>query len=197
MKHEIGKTIGNLHIQDYTEIKNGRRSYILQCTCGKQVRGTNDSVKRAEVTLKQQGVSGCMNCIRKARALNKCANDGSYRDIFVRYKKGAKTRKLDWGLTYEQAVSLFKGSCVYCGEEPKHTYSRSKYYKVPYNGIDRIDTTQGYFYDNCASSCRACNVSKHEMSVKDFLNHVKKIYDFQRLSREGVEPSGSKQEASY
>ena len=196
MKHEIGKTIGNLRLDRYTEIKDGRRSYILVCTCGKEILGTNLSIQRAEEALKTQNVSGCMNCIRKSRAENKAQGDGAYRDIFVRYKKGAKNRNINWELSFQQAAQLFAGNCVYCGDAPKGSYSRSKYYKTPYNGIDRVNTKLGYIPTNVVSCCRACNVAKHEFTVDEFMHHVKKIYDFQRLSRKGVESSDSKQEGS-
>ena len=83
---------------------------------------------------------------------------------------------------------------MYCGNIPKNTYSRSKYYKAAYNGIDRVDSTKGYTKDNVVSCCRSCNMAKAELTVTEFFKHIKQIYDFQRLERKLVDPSGSKQE---
>lgn len=197
MKHQIGLTIGNNTLTNYTEIKKGRRAYIFTCTCGKIIHATNLSISRMLNTYETTGCSGCMNCIRKCKSINNYNDVTKYGDIHNRYKKGAKRRNIEFHLTPEESAKLFAGNCNYCGDAPTGTYSRSKYYTTPYNGIDRVNTKKHYTIDNCVSCCRACNVAKHEMSVSEFLNQVEKIYLFnsQRLSRKGVDPSGSKQKA--
>lgn len=69
----------------------------------------------------------------------------------------------------------------------------------PLNGIDRIDSSKGYTIDNCVSCCPLCNQMKSNIDQNMFLTQIEKIYNFknvQRLSREGVESSDSKQSGS-
>lgn len=194
MKYNIGHTIGDFTVSSYTPIHNGRRHYVITCSCGTSVKGNNQSIGKMEQTLEKHGYAGCMTCIRKRKALQKVADGGEYRDVYVRYKKGAKHRDIAWNLDYSTAKVLFSSSCHYCGSLPLTSYSISKYYMVPYNGIDRVDSSKNYTIDNVVSCCRKCNVAKSDLTTGEFLSHIKQIYDFQRLERKLVDPSGSKQE---
>ncbi len=94
MKYEIGLQIGDLKLIEYTPIINGHRKYIFQCSCKNKIQATTTSVKRMYTTLALHNYVGCMNCIRKTKAQTKVALGGEYKDIYNRYKKGAKNRKI-------------------------------------------------------------------------------------------------------
>lgn len=79
------------------------------------------------------------------------------------YKKNAKRRKLDFNLSKEDFYVLTSQPCHYCGDIKE------------YNGIDRIDSTQGYFLKNCVSCCSICNKMKLDYKYSFWLNHMKKI----------------------
>lgn len=95
---------------------------------------------------------------------------------------------------YGQVMSLdnFKllstSNCNYCGQEPERIvedmscYTKSKKkiseYTVKINGIDRVDNSIGYTYENSAPCCSRCNFAKHTMSRGDFLQWIQKVYDF-------------------
>ena len=42
---------------------------------------------------------------------------------------------------------------------------------------DRVDTTKGYFKENCVPCCKMCNIMKNKFSKEDFINKVKSIYN--------------------
>lgn len=84
------------------------------------------------------------------------------------YKSGAKARNLEWNLSDEQFLNLVTQDCIYCGHSQK------------YNGIDRIDSSKGYSIDNCVPCCSWCNTMKLNHSTEEFLNHINKIYNFQK-----------------
>ena len=46
---------------------------------------------------------------------------------------------------------------------------------VKYNGVDRINSSDGYIADNCVPCCETCNRMKMDHDLHDFLEHVKKI----------------------
>ena len=84
------------------------------------------------------------------------------RSKYAGYKHGAKNRGYDFKISYEQFCKLIFEPCHYCGESPQ-------------SGIDRVNNTIGYVYDNCVSCCWRCNKWKHTMSDTEFIDHANKI----------------------
>lgn len=80
------------------------------------------------------------------------------------YIFSAKRRNHDFTLTFEEFKVLFESSCKYCGKENA-------------NGVDRVNNQIGYLLNNCVSCCDMCNKMKWKHSEKDFLKHIKKIYN--------------------
>ena len=54
-----------------------------------------------------------------------------------------------------------------------------------YNGIDRIDNNKPYIKENLVPCCKKCNFFKSNHTKKDFLDHVKIIYEYNKLQYEG------------
>lgn len=79
---------------------------------------------------------------------------------------------------------IVKKNCFFCGSPPSNiATNRGKIPKtVIYSGIDRLDNSIGYTERNCAPCCKKCNYWKRADSVDTFLQHVRKIYDVQKLS---------------
>ena len=48
---------------------------------------------------------------------------------------------------------------------------------LKYNGIDRVDSSKGYEYNNVVSCCKNCNSAKMQLSIKEFKEHIIKIYN--------------------
>lgn len=82
------------------------------------------------------------------------------------YKKNAKKRNFDFSLTKDEFYNLINQDCYYCGEVPN-----------PYNGIDRINSAEGYYLDNCVPCCEMCNKMKLDYSIEEWYNHMKKILE--------------------
>ena len=82
------------------------------------------------------------------------------------YKKNAKKRNLIFELSKEEFYELTSKPCYYCGD--LHNY----------NGIDRIDSNEGYVLDNCISCCEYCNKMKLDYSAEFWIQHIKKIIKF-------------------
>jgi len=110
---------------------------------------------------------------------------GIRKSLYTVYKSNARNRGYDFNLTLEEFNSLITQPCHYCGQEPevlnggslsdRRDKSQPNLYT---NGIDRIDSTKGYTVENCVPCCSKCNLMKNTYSVDEFLNHVKKISDF-------------------
>jgi len=123
-----------------------------------------------------------------------------YKLIYNDYKHQAAKRGYSFELTQEEAYDLFTSNCTYCNSLPSNvkTHTRNKNISFKYQGIDRINPEGNYTSDNTTPCCSKCNYAKREMKHQEFLDWITTVYKFgvQRLSREGVEPSGSKQRPS-
>ena len=61
--------------------------------------------------------------------------------------------------------TLIYADCYYCGKFPN---------KV--NGIDRVNNSVGYTYDNCVPCCKRCNYLKNKTTQEEFAQWVIDIY---------------------
>lgn len=86
--------------------------------------------------------------------------------LFRTTKYGAGKKNNEFLLTKEQFKSIILLPCKYCGE------------KIERRGIDRMDNNKGYTMENSAPCCKMCNYMKKNYLVENFLQHIKKIHDF-------------------
>ena len=143
--------------------------YLIQCKkCGEIFSRKKECIHNFE-NLK------CRNCIhnRHGKSLNTLLYN-----VFIHYKNNAKQRNIEWNLSEEEFKDIITQSCTYCGETPNITKTSSyngMYEKI--TGIDRIDSTKGYFKENCIPCCKMCNIMKNKFSKKDFIDKIKAIYN--------------------
>jgi hypothetical protein len=128
----------------------GVGSYDCSCQCG--------VVRRigAGELLKGTRSKGCRRC-RSGYPEGLCA-------LYSEYKQNAKTRNIQFSLSHSEVLCLVTKPCYYCQKNPS-----------PYIGIDRLANALGYLLENCVPCCSLCNHMKCDMSVEDFLLHVRKI----------------------
>lgn len=103
-------------------------------------------------------------------------------------KNNAFSRNLEFNLSIEEVKLLNKQNCFYCDCYPNQKISlkscQNKHYSqeaishslYTYNGIDRIDSTKGYFLENCVACCGKCNWLKNSLNEKEFIEIINKIY---------------------
>jgi len=82
---------------------------------------------------------------------------------FVKYKAAAKSRNLEFTLTFEQFIAFWQQPCYYCQDTTKTV------------GLDRLNNDEGYITQNVVSCCSVCNLMKRGLSVTDFVKKCKKI----------------------
>lgn len=91
--------------------------------------------------------------------------------LLSKYRTIAKKRDLVWSLDEKDARILFNSICFYCGQADK----RGKC------GIDRVNNSEGYVYDNCVACCLMCNRMKKDWSLDSFLLITRHIAAFNHL----------------
>lgn len=160
--------------------KNGNRStryfWLFKCDCGREV------IKRARRVLSSQGTRALCSKVYHPDGFTNGGSGGPeyslWKALYTSYRTNAGYSKRVFGLTFDEAVCLFKASCKYCGRSPskKKTHKVASSVSVKWNGIDRINSREGYFIKNCVTCCEDCNLAKSNSTVDDFLSWVKMVY---------------------
>jgi len=92
------------------------------------------------------------------------------------YMNKAKARNIPFELTQEQFLRCLRNAqCYLCGVSEQVTYL----------GVDRVNNSVGYEVSNVEPCCSTCNYMKNNTSLKDFLNHLQKIYNHFQVSYQG------------
>ena len=114
----------------------------------------------------------CFKCYEECQKSNKNRKNKDKDKHLIRlynYKKSAKERNLEWNLTDDYAINLMKQNCYYCND------------LNGINGIDRIDSSKGYFNNNCVTSCFQCNSMKNTKNINDFHKICEHIVTYNNL----------------
>jgi hypothetical protein len=166
--------------------KSGKyKTWHCICDCGQE----KDIIDRSLVS----GHTQSCGCIRNENNKNNhfILSDGQagFNYLYYQYKKGAIAKGLTFELTHEEFLSLTKMNCYYCGIEPLQEAitdsmkKRANYNgNYLYNGIDRRNNIKGYTVENCVPCCKICNYFKKNMLEIEFLNHVNRIYRYQKVN---------------
>lgn len=176
MNNLLGQKFGRLTVIKKSNSDRSRRScWICICSCGKETRPVRSYSLIKGLTLS----CGCLvkDKIREIRSLPN--GEASLNSLFYDYKNNALKRGLEFSLNLKEFKEFTSKICYYCGSEPSKLH-RSKVYKKPYiyNGLDRIDSTLGYFYKNIVSCCYNCNRAKSNLSIEEFDNWVGKLVSY-------------------
>lgn len=95
--------------------------------------------------------------------------------VFRRYVFGAKKRKLNFELSYDDFKYLITKNCVYCDAEPQSKLINKT--NVNIHGIDRFENELGYLASNCYTCCQTCNQMKSDYSFDEFKEHIINIHN--------------------
>lgn len=158
----------------YKKSKLNMKIPFVKCKCS---CGETTSVNLNRIIRGSTKNCGCVNhrCIEPGLAMIK--------HIFSGYVKKAKARGLKFDLTIEQFLEFSKKNCAYCDKGPSNL-AKGRNGDFVYNGIDRIDSSLGYFEGNMVACCNNCNRMKTSHSLEDFKSMIKRIYDHMKLGEQ-------------
>lgn len=193
-----GSVFGKLKVVSGIEIRNTHRYYKVVCECGVEKFVFGQSLKKG-----RSKSCGCaraelfINSQKKTRQFNRDGgeiktigfkNDRAAHLYQVAFRNSIRDRGSFSGsdLSFHVWKSLVDSPCHYCGtlgSNKKADYSSGKRLVsnkvIAINGIDRVDSTLPYVASNCVPCCKICNIMKSNLTVNEFLDHVKKIYERQ------------------
>lgn len=121
-------------------------------------------------------VSACAECNNGKGCLDavtfwqRCAHFSGVREFpeafpdcragtYAIYKSVAVKRNLTFDLTKDEFTAVCARECTYCGKQPSDAHT---------NGIDRLDSSQGYTHGNVTACCGECNRMKHTRTPTQF-----------------------------
>jgi hypothetical protein len=94
--------------------------------------------------------------------------------LHAHYRAAALKRGHCWLLSPVAFLRLVNSSCTYCGKPPSSLIRTKAGDVFSYNGIDRVDNSEGYTQANCVACCGICNRMKGVMSQAEFVAHLKR-----------------------
>jgi hypothetical protein len=169
-KNLIGMTFGHLVVIDYGSTPG---KWLCLCDCGekKEIKFTRLFGQNGPL------IKSCGCKMHKTQnGLNPAFNL-----LYSDYRKSAPKRGYSFGLSTEEFMDLTSRNCYFCNRPPstiRWTPDKKSYYR--YNGIDRIDNSKDYLWDNCVPCCKECNCLKCAVTM----DMARKMVEFQPLERE-------------
>lgn len=182
IEDEIGNTYNYLTVLEETEPKLTNAGYlarrwIFQCICGNE-----KSLYPGNVFSGSIKSCGCKKTEVTREAIKKYYGEKYEYPVEGRLYSSYKKHGKKFELSSEEFIELVNSKCHYCGIEPTLIrYNKTKSVAKPLNGIDRIDSSKGYFSNNVVPCCPQCNRAKLDMSVEEFLDFINRVFNWQHM----------------
>ncbi len=176
-KIQIGERFGRLVVieklpKSEYDTRNVRRTlFNCKCDCG------NFKIVDAGNLKKATRSCGCLKR-ENARLQGKIQRTPLtfLRNYYGEYRRAARYNNRSFEITFEEFSDIVQKNCFYCGTAP--TIRETKMVvglPVPINGVDRIDSSNGYIKENIRSCCPQCNRMKLDYTLGEFLMKVYNI----------------------
>jgi len=178
VKDEIGNHYGRWTVIKQANSRNHSAMWLCHCDCG-----TERVIKGSSLRSGHTKSCGCVHRVlcdhsevksRERRSLSPC--QAAINRLFTQYRSGARRKGRVFALSLSEFESLTSSACHYCGASPQnvfHGWKGKGTYK--YNGIDRVDSDDGYVVANCVPCCTMCNMAKAATPAGEFRNWVAQV----------------------
>ncbi len=172
----VGRQFGKLTVESEQIGWNRHQKSIRICKCE---CGNTCTVTGSKLTSGWTQSCGCLQRERTGESAieravgraNRLPEGEAAAHAAYRVKTGnARKRGINFELTEDQFRQLSSQNCFYCGREPSNRYNnnngRKGYYHGDFihSGIDRVDNTKGYLFENCVPCCKECNFMKADIT---------------------------------
>ena len=115
---------------------------------------------------------------------------------YHRVKNAAEDRGIEFFISKDEFYLLSSRDCSYCGRPPSNLCSAKsiKTGEYKYSGMDRLDSSGPYSIENVVPCCAECNRGKQSMTIKEFLEWIKKLYQNREKINELCKYNGTQAE---
>lgn len=173
------KKYGKLLVIERSEKRSGKNNqHILWkciCDCGNIHYTEAYKLKRG-----RKKSCGCMDSGRNPSFINNRGMALWNRLYLSTIKKRAKKQGYETDINIDLFIKISSENCFYCNSEGTQKLEdriKNSEAFITFNGIDRINSSRGYFMDNIVSCCKHCNTAKNTLSQSDFKQLIKRIYE--------------------
>lgn len=140
--------------------------WLFKCDCGK-----NAELPLGEVTALKRQSCGC-----------KRKNPDRKEALWIKTRANALRHSLDYGsvtdIDLNAYIDLVTQDCYYCGSPPTTQIKDAASDLILFrNGLDRVDSNDGYVLTNVVPCCEKCNRAKLNLSYDDWINLISKVYE--------------------
>ena len=177
-----GLTFGKLTViklekseeRQWTRQKVTLRWYLCRCECGKE------TVAYGPALSKHNGTQSCGCSYKEWRKTEEGRSflfkkGTAFRKVLYQYKHDAKRRGLSWQLSNEEFKHLTSSPCYFTGKLPSTAMEAASGEIYMYNGVDRLDSKEGYTLKNCVPCCTEVNFMKRNLPYEKFIELCKAI----------------------
>lgn len=154
--------------------------YRCICDCGEET-----IVAYGNLQQKNTLSCGCLRSETARARKTKPIQEVIAVQVWNYYQRNARTRGLIFSLSKSSFAKLIFGPCHYCGviggttTKTAWSVKRGELRATVNNGVDRVDSSQGYTDENCVSACKICNLAKSSLSTEEFWHWVTRLVAFQ------------------
>lgn len=169
LNQRFGHLVAVKQLQFLNKTDNGMGTlWLCKCDCGNEIQVTGRILKHYK--------RHC-GCVKRTSSLKLPFGEASVNRRFCQLRNTAKRKGLSLEITLEKFKQLTQQNCYYCGAEPVKRFDKSSENGViASNGLDRIDSTQGYTLKNIVPCCSNCNYAKRSLTQEQFKTIIKRIY---------------------
>lgn len=184
----VGMRYGRLEVIEHKgKDHRDKHLWLCKCDCGNEKVVVADNLS--------SGKSKSCGCLKREFLSRKGNQFGLFEDrveaiLKVQYSH-LKRRNLKFGgdiLSFDEFKNKSLSKCNYCGlEYSKILEDRLNETKngkklsdtiIKVNGLDRLDSNKGYSSENTVACCKYCNTAKNTMSVDEFKEWIKRVYEY-------------------
>jgi len=189
-KDLTGKKINRLLVIKFEEYKPNKKGvrkcyYLCKCDCGNERVISHQELTHGRISC------GCALDEFRKNVFGKNAKErmslpygeSSFNALYNEYIDRCKRKQRKFGLTKEEFKEITSKNCFFCGIEPLQIFSKGKKHRNGHyfhNGIDRINSLEGYVKGNILPCCEICNKAKRNMSMEDFLKWINRLIEFRK-----------------
>lgn len=174
---KVGDRFGRLLVigqppKDEYDTRSVKRSlFLCRCDCGTERLFDAGNLKKP--------AKSC-GCIRRERAkelgFSRRTQAGFLNNYHGEYRRQARNRRIPFTLSLAEFSEIVQADCHYCATPPKLREKKTTVgIPVPVNGVDRVDSSEGYSSANTVPCCEVCNRMKLTHTATFFVDHCLKI----------------------
>ncbi len=173
----------------------GRSTWRCLCDCGKEkvIAGiafcySTSKTKSCGCKHKEICVArGNLAVKRKQLLRGRVIPGAPFRELLGAYKANAKKRGFCWELTDEDFRRITQSPCFYTNRIPASIMKACSGEVYIYNGVDRLDNSQGYTLENSVACCGVVNKMKMDLPLEEFLHLCRVISRNEAKRRKGIQ----------